>query len=54
MKNATAAKVAQYGYDGMIKGKEVVIPGRTNQFITIGAALLPQSIKSFFVKRLQK
>ncbi len=39
-----ARTVAQAGYDGMLRGKEVVVPGLLNKLLAIGGALPPSVI----------
>jgi short-subunit dehydrogenase len=39
-----APPVARLGYDGMMKGKAVVIPGLRNKLITIAARLTPRPV----------
>jgi short-subunit dehydrogenase len=36
--------VARVGYDGMMKGKAVVIPGLRNKLIPIAARLIPRPL----------
>jgi len=37
-----ARKVAEAGYDGMMRGKKVVIPGLINRILTVGARVGPR------------
>jgi short-subunit dehydrogenase len=39
-----APPVARLGYDGMMRGKAVVIPGLRNKLITIAARLTPRPV----------
>jgi short-subunit dehydrogenase len=39
-----AARVAQAGYDGMMKGKVVAIPGLRNKMIPVAARLAPRQM----------
>jgi short-subunit dehydrogenase len=39
-----APRVARVGYNGMMKGEAVVIPGMRNKLITIAARLTPRAV----------
>lgn len=43
-KQMSPAIVAQAGYDGLMKGKTIVIPGFTNAFLAFGNRLVPRSL----------
>jgi len=40
----TAERVAREGYDGLVQGKRVVVPGVPNKMVTLLPRLLPRSI----------
>lgn len=47
-------KVAKIGFDGMMKGKDVVVPGTANKFWATGARFSPRKITSKIISFLQK
>ena len=50
----SAQKVAQYGYDAMIKGKTVAIPGTTNWLLANLPRIFPRNMVTLIVKRIQE
>ena len=51
---ACPKKVAKYGYDAMLKGKTVIIPGRFNKLISFLPRLVPRKFATFVVRKLQE
>ena len=51
---ASAQAVAQYGYDAMMKGKTVAIPGKTNWLLANLPRFFPRSVVTSIVKRIQE
>ena len=49
-----AAPVAKAGYDAMMSGKKVIIPGFVNHMLAIGAKLGPSSISTAIAGNLNK
>ena len=45
-------KVAQTGYDGLMTGKRVIIPGARNKFAALGYRVFPRSVITKITKRL--
>lgn len=48
------ARVAREGYDGLMKGKAVVIPGFRNRFSALLVRLLPRHTVVRYVRRMQE
>ena len=46
--------VARAGYEGMMKGKGVVIPGARNRLMTTSIRLLPRATVAKFVRMAQE
>jgi len=51
---ACPKKVAKYGYDAMLKGKVVAIPGRFNKLVSILPRLVPRNMATAIVRKLQE
>jgi short-subunit dehydrogenase len=49
-----SADVAQAGYDGMKRGKRVVIPGLLNKLLVFGVRLSPRRLPPAIVRQLQE
>lgn len=49
----SAAIVARAGYDGMMAGKEVVVPGASNKLLITISRFLPRSILARMARRVQ-
>jgi len=45
--------VAKYGYDAMLKGKTVAIPGLFNRFLAFLPRLIPRNLSTTIVRRIQ-
>lgn len=55
LKVAMSAKdVALIGFNGLMKNKDIVVPGPMNKFLVLGSILLPSSINSKLVKKIQE
>jgi short-subunit dehydrogenase len=50
--NIFAAKVAEKGYRGLMKGRRVVVPGVMNQITSFFARSAPHRLSSAIVKRI--
>ena len=50
----TAAEVALFGYNAMMKGKSVVVPGFMNRIMVLGSSLAPRSIAMSIVEKMQR
>jgi short-subunit dehydrogenase len=54
LKNAmNPRKVAEIAYDGLMKGKKVVVPGILNKFLVFLSKITPRSILANIVKKIQ-
>lgn len=51
---ADARSVAQAGFDGMMRGKLVIIPGLKNRLGLCGSKLLPQNLVARIIKKWQE
>ncbi|PRY09876.1 hypothetical protein CLV24_11781 [Pontibacter ummariensis] len=51
---ASARSVAKAGYEGVLNGEVVVIPGIQNKFTAFSARLAPRSLMRKMVKRIQE
>lgn len=51
---STAREVAQAGFDGLMKGKEIIIPGLFNKIGAVGSRFSPSSITNRMVEDLHK
>jgi short-subunit dehydrogenase len=49
-----AAKVARAGWDGMKKGKRVVVPGLANRILAAGTRVTPRRLATRVARRLQE
>jgi uncharacterized protein len=49
-----AASVARAGYDGVLKGKRIVIPGLMNKLMPLTVRLAPRSMVTRVVRRFQE
>ena len=49
-----AATVARIGYDGLMTGKRVVVPGLLNALLVQGVRLTPRRLAAAVVRRLQE
>jgi len=49
-----AATVARIGYDGLMKGKRVVVPGLLNALLVQGVRFTPRRVAAAVVRRLQE
>ena len=47
-------EVAQAGYDGMMEGRAVVIPGKVNRLGAAGARLMPRSLAAGIARRIHE
>jgi short-subunit dehydrogenase len=45
--------VAKYGYDAMLKGKTVAIPGLFNRFLAFLPRIIPRNLATSIVRRIQ-
>jgi len=43
-------RVAQEGYDGLMRGRRVVLPGSTNKAAALLARLMPRRLVSWMVR----
>ena len=50
----TAERVARLGYDGLMKGKRVVVPGFQNRVTTIALPFIPRQLLLRIVRNLHK
>lgn len=50
---ADARSVALAGYDGMMRGRAVVIPGFRNRLLAVAVRLLPRAVVTSVVRRIQ-
>ena len=50
----TAEAVARIGYQGMMRGRTLVIPGLTNKLLTLVVRLAPRKMITRFVHRMQE
>jgi short-subunit dehydrogenase len=50
----SAAAVARAGYQGLMKGKRVIIPGLSNKIVPLGARLFPRTWMTAMVRFLQE
>jgi uncharacterized protein len=53
-KPMTAEKVAEAGYNGLIMGKNVIVPGFMNKLSVMSMSLSPTNLKSVLTARLNK
>mgnify|MGYP000473160849 CR=1 FL=1 len=53
-KMACPLRVAKYGYDSMLKGKTVVVPGRVNKFLALISRFIPRNTATSIVRRIQE
>jgi uncharacterized protein len=51
---ASASDVAHYGYDAMMKGKTVVVPGVVNKIIAFSVRLSPRKLLPLISRRLNE
>ncbi|HKI46074.1 MAG TPA: hypothetical protein VKA08_12150, partial [Balneolales bacterium] len=51
---STARVVAQAGFDGLMKGKTVIIPGFLNKIGAVGSRFSPSSITNRMVEDLHR
>lgn len=49
-----AATVARIGYDGLMKGKTIVIPGLKNQLMTLSIRFTPRNLVTKIVRSMQE
>lgn len=54
MKQQSAADATRGGYEGMRKGKSVVIPGRRNRVLAFGTRFVPRSFAARVARKLQE
>lgn len=54
LKNATAEAVAAYGYDNLMHGKVVAVPGAQNKLVALAGRLFSRKVVRRFVYYLQK
>ena len=50
---ASAKSVARYGYEAMIKGKTIAIPGMFNKFLAFLPRIFPRTIAANIVRKIQ-
>lgn len=50
----TVEQVARAGFEGMMKGKSVIVPGVANKIGSVAPRFAPQSVAARFVKIIQK
>ncbi len=50
----SAQDVAQYGYDALMSGKRVAIPGLANRLVAFGTRLAPRRLSTSIARRLQE
>jgi len=50
----SAERVAQEGYDGLMRGRRVVVPGSTNRAVTLLARLMPRRLVSWMVRTVAR
>jgi short-subunit dehydrogenase len=53
-KMASSREVAEAGYEGMMKGKPVVIPGLKNSFMAFGVRFFPREIIVKMARKIQE
>jgi hypothetical protein len=53
-RSMTAEAVAEIGYQGMMRGKTLVIPGMSNKLLTLVVRLAPRKMIARFVHRMQE
>lgn len=51
---ACPKKVAKYGYDAMLKGKTVVIPGRLNKIVSVLPRFISRNFATAMVRKIQE
>ena len=51
---ASSADVARAGYEGMKRGKRVVVPGLLNKLLAFSVRLAPRRLPPFIVRQLQE
>jgi short-subunit dehydrogenase len=49
-----AHEVARAGYDGMMAGKPVVVPGTVNRLSALGSRLVPRSLAAGIARRIHE
>jgi short-subunit dehydrogenase len=47
-------QVVEVGYDGLLKGKTIIIPGLKNRLLTIGIRFLPRKMVTSIVRKVQE
>lgn len=50
----SAEKVARIGYNGLMHGKRVIIPGTMNKFLVLMCKILPRKVLASTVKKIQR
>lgn len=50
----TAQQVAKIGYDGMMQGKDLVVPGYVNKLKSLASRLVPYVFSAWVIKHFQK
>ena len=53
-KKSSPAEVAAFGYESMMKGKTVAIPGFKNKFMSFAIRFLPRSVVTNAARRIQE
>ena len=51
---ATASKVAEYGYQAMMHGKTLAIPGIINKILSFLPRILPRKIATLIIRKIQE
>jgi short-subunit dehydrogenase len=51
---ADARSVAQAGYEGMMAGKRLVVPGLFNRACVLGSKLSPRPVSTWTVRKLHE
>ena len=51
---ANASKVAEYGYQAMMRGKALAIPGIINKILSFLPRILPRKIATVIVRKIQE
>ena len=54
LRELSAAVVAQSGYDGLMRGASVVIPGWSNRLLTVVVRLFPRNVVTAIVRRINE
>ena len=49
-----APTVARAGYEGMMRGKRVVVPGATNRTLVQGLRVTPRRLATAIARRIQE